>query len=239
MKAPSKCFVIKEMLRMDFEKTRYLLKQKFSSANGVSLDLNFSIPDSRRITEVIERGNEIYDPAIAAHCIRSYFFGKIFANIEKKKIDDEVFFAGSFLHDIGLNQSSSSVTFEVAGANCASQMCQRSFSTTEISIISEMISLHDAIGMANSGSSELRFLHMGAGLDVAGLWSYLLPEDLILKVYREAPANNFSNTIISLLKERMREHPKMFLSTLIRLGFYGKIKKWHREVLNKIGSEVL
>lgn len=227
----SKSFLIKEFLKHDFEKIIYNLKS-FNNKNGTNWlsKVNTSPPNSTRIKELLIRSDTLMSPVVKNHSLRSYLFGKVISFLDEQDVDEEVFFAGTYLHDLGLERECINTTFELVGANEAVRICSESFSEKEKEQIHEMIVLHDAIGTALSKSNELKYLHIGAGTDVAGLWSYRLNEKTMKSVYEEHPSLNHIEIMINLLKMRLKENPKMFLSQMINLGFLGKMKKYENSV---------
>lgn len=175
--------------------------------------------------KIITLADKLYDGPLFNHGIRSYAFGKILMSLNDEKVDNEVFFIGSLLHDLGLIKDCTGTTFELIGADEACAHCSDILTAKQLDIIHEMILLHGAIGYAENKSNELKYLHYGAGVDVADLWSHRLNEQNYFEVYSKYPSQGHIPYMIDLLKKRMNENPNMYLSTVINLGFLGKMKK--------------
>lgn len=228
MKAPCKCFLVKEFIKYDVEK---LIFNFFKTSQRRYLgNIDFSIPKSEKCNEIIKFGRGYYSSVLEGHALRSYFFGLIFAELLELKIDKEVFFAGSYLHDIGLAQPNKEKTFEVVGADMAVKFCEEYFDRNNLGVIHNMVELHDAIGVASKKQNETKLLHMGAGVDIAGLWSYRIHPKNRDEVYNLYPSQGHNIEIINLLKLRLEQNPNMFLSSLINMGFFNKMKKYQKSL---------
>ncbi|MDD0851735.1 hypothetical protein HBN50_01455 [Halobacteriovorax sp. GB3] len=226
--APSKCFLVKNLIKHEFKESLFKLSKMIhlNKVDYLNEDI-WEIPKSSRVEKILNLANELYEPALLNHGLRSYSFGKMMMKANNERVDDEVFFVGSLLHDLGLMRDCTHTTFEVAGAKEACSHCKDDFEARELDLIHEMIMYHDAIGVAESKSLELKYLHYGAGIDVADLWTHRLHEENYNEVFERYPGKNHISVMIELMKKRMKDNPKMYLSTLINLGFYEKMKS-HR-----------
>ncbi|MFG1503754.1 hypothetical protein [Halobacteriovorax sp. ZH5_bin.2] len=226
IKPPHKCGVIKSLIKYDLKETIYRSKMALSrrSASYIS-SVEWSVPKSEKVERIIALADKLYDGPLFNHGIRSYAFGKILMSLNNEKVDNEVFFIGSLLHDLGLIKDCTGTTFELVGADEACAHCHDILTPKQLDIIHEMILLHGAIGYAENKSLELKYLHYGAGVDVADLWRHRLNEQNYFEVYNKYPSQGHIPYMIDLLKKRMNENPNMYLSTVINLGFLGKMKQ--------------
>lgn len=226
LKAPSKCGLIKNLVKHEIRETIYKAQKLLGSSRGRYIDeKDWETPKSERTSKILNLAKELNHPALFNHGLRSYSFGKIMMSIAGESVEDEVFFAGSLLHDLGLMRDCTGTTFELVGANEACGHCRSFFEKRELEIIHEMIVLHDAVGHAENRSKELKYLHYGAGIDVADLWSHRIDEINYTEVFQKYPSLDHINLMIQLMKKRLNENPIMHLSTLMNLGFTGKMKK--------------
>ena len=79
-----------------------------------------SVPDSPLITEVLEYAQQLSEPYLFNHAMRSWLFAETIGHIKGIDYDHEVVAIGTILHDIGLTASVSGPNrFEVNGADAA------------------------------------------------------------------------------------------------------------------------
>ena len=87
---------------------------------GARLMAGVSVPDSPLITEVLEYAQELYEPYLFNHAVRSWLFAATIGHLKGLDCDLEVVAIGTILHDIGLTAGvSGSNRFEVNGAAAA------------------------------------------------------------------------------------------------------------------------
>lgn len=226
LKAPSKCGLIKSLVQHEVNELIYRMQRILSSSKGAYVrPFEWGVPKSIKANKILELAKQLNHPEILNHGLRSFAFGKILMRLSGEKVDDEVFFAGSLLHDLGLMRDCTGSSFELVGANEAYEHCEEIFEKRDLEVLYEMILLHDAIGMASDKSLELKYLHYGAGIDVADLWTHRISVENYKEVYNKYPSHNHIEFMISLLKQRLNENPKMYLSTLMKLGFTRKMRK--------------
>ena len=226
LKAPSKCGLIKNLVKHEVHETFYKAKKLLGSSRGGYISVkDWEIPKSDRVSNILKLAKDLNHPALFNHGLRSYSFGKIMMSIAGERVDEEVFFAGSLLHDLGLMRNCTGTTFEVVGADEACGHCKDTFNKKELEILHEMILLHDAVGQAENKSKELKYLHYGAGIDVADLWSHRIDVKNYNEVFQKYPSLDHINIMIQLMKKRLSENPNMHLSTLMSLGFTQKMRR--------------
>lgn len=225
LKAPSKCGVIASLVKHEFKESCYKAAQVLRGGGNRYIDpLEWQVPKSERILKISRLASKLNNSALLNHGYRSFAFGKIMMNLAGENVDNEVFFTGAVLHDLGLMRDCTGTTFEVVGANEACGHCREDFSKKDLEIIYEMILLHDAVGRAENKSLELKYLHYGAGIDVADLWSHRINSKNYQEVFKSYPSHGHIEVMLDLMGRRLRENPKMFLSTLLKLGFEKKMR---------------
>ncbi|MEH0860444.1 hypothetical protein [Halobacteriovorax sp. DPLXC-1] len=222
---PSKCGLISSLIKHDIKESVYKLKLKLNINKRPYINTEtITPPNSERVRKITKIATELYHPALFNHGIRSYAFGKLMMNILNEDVDDEVFFIGSLLHDLGLMRDCTNSTFEIVGAKEAVHICKEHYKEEELQKINEMIILHDAVGHAENKSKELKYLHYGAGIDVADLWTHRINPKNYDDIFKKYPSLNHIEVMIGMMKNRMLENPDMYLSTLIKLGFFDKMR---------------
>ncbi|NBI53274.1 hypothetical protein EIZ48_11870 [Photobacterium alginatilyticum] len=161
------------------------------------------------------------------HSLRSYAFGIAMAHKVKSKIDKEVFFLGSVMHDLGLTEKCMGTeTFEVEGAREARAFCiHQGIEVDKADLIHEMVALHNSVGIAHKCDPEIALLHYGAGADIAGLWSYDLNKRTVEEVLAEYSDEGFKAGMIRLIEEQIAQKPNSYMATMVELGFLEKAAK--------------
>lgn len=223
---PHKCGLIKKLIKHELVEFCYRTNMMIQRRSPRYLGrVDWEIPKSENIQKILKLAKRLYQGPLFNHGIRSYAFGKILMTLNEEVVDNEVFFLGCLLHDLGLKQECGDISFEIVGAESACQHCKEFLNSEQLDIMHEMIRLHDAVGEAENKTLELKYLHYGAGVDVADLWTHRLNEKNYHEVFIDYPSENHIHYMIDLMKDRMNENPNMYLSTLINLGFYKKMKK--------------
>ncbi|MCM5511069.1 hypothetical protein J8Z26_23185 [Vibrio sp. SCSIO 43169] len=151
----------------------------------------------------------------------------------KTKIDKEVFFVGSILHDIGLTDlAPQQETFELEGAQIARDFSlANNLATSKADLVHEMVALHNSVGVAHKHEPEVALLHYGAGADVAGLWLHDIHRDTLHEVLELYDDHGCKEGMIKLIKEQVSTKPDSYMSTMVELGF---LKKMSNNTLSKI-----
>lgn len=232
-KPPTKCHLIKSFIKSDLDKFIFLCKKTISRKPYRLYDPSeLFIPDSELIKRALQYASELYPESVLNHSIRSYQYGCILGFEDGVNFDSEVFFIGSLFHDLGLIHTCENTTFEKVGAELGVDKFKEfksDSSKREEDLIYEMIALHDAVGIADKKDNETKLLHMGAGIDIAGIWDYRLHKEQKSIIFKGYPLLDMKAIFKELLTLRMNENPNMYLSTLIKLGFFSKIDKANRE----------
>jgi hypothetical protein len=106
------------------------------------------------------------------HCMRTFLFGAVALQAQKKTYDADKAFAAAALHDLGLLPAfeSKSGSFEVDGANRAEQlMLESGLSSQEADLVWHAIVLHDVrFALTRRQGPEAILVAIGAGSDVDG-----------------------------------------------------------------------
>ncbi|MEJ2763414.1 hypothetical protein VV869_05470 [Photobacterium sp. MCCC 1A19761] len=189
----------------------------------------YAIPDSTLSRKALALVTECSPTFLLNHSLRSYAFGLAMAHKVKQPIDQEVFFVGSVMHDLGLTEAySGAETFEIEGARAAREFCLRhDLAPQKADLVHEMVALHNSVGVAHRCDPEIALLHFGAGADVAGLWGHDLNRRTIEEVLARFPEEGFKPGIIALIEQEVRQKPQSYMSTLVELGFLKQMAKTH------------
>ena len=187
---------------------------------------HYSIPNSENCQRALEIVEEFSPNFLTQHSLRSYAFGLGMAYKSKIEVDQEVFFMGSIMHDLGLTDHyDRGNTFELDGAIAAMTIAEDcGMSKIKSELIHEMVALHNSVGIAHKLEPEIALLHYGAGADVAGLWIEDIHPKTIQEILLEYPRGNVKDGMIRLMTEQISKKPFSYMSTLMELGFEKKIR---------------
>jgi hypothetical protein len=106
------------------------------------------------------------------HCMRTFLFGAVALQAQKRSYDADRAFAAAALHDLGLLRvfASPAGSFEIDGANRAEQLMLASGSSAkDADLVWHAIVLHDVrFALTRRQGPEAMLVAMGAGSDVDG-----------------------------------------------------------------------
>lgn len=136
-----------------------------------------AVPDSPFITDVLEYAQELYEPYLFNHALRSWLFAAKIGQLKGIDCDLEVVAAGTILHDIGLTAGvRGSNRFEVNGAEAAvSFVKERGVSGRRAQLIWDLVALNSTPSIALHKEAEVALGTMGIGLDYGGFGFELMP----------------------------------------------------------------
>jgi hypothetical protein len=147
------------------------------SASQTRLIVGVSVPDSPLITAVIEHAQELSEPYLFNHAMRSWLFAEAIGHIKGIDFDREVVAVGTILHDIGLTASVSGPNrFEVNGADATLSFIKgKGLSDRRAQLIWDLVALNSTPSLALHKEPEVAVGTMGIGLDYGGFGIEALP----------------------------------------------------------------
>jgi hypothetical protein len=136
-----------------------------------------AVPDSPLITEVLEYAQQLYEPYLFNHAVRSWLFAAKIGQLKGIDCDLEVVAIGTILHDIGLAPGvSGSHRFEINGAAATlSFVKERGISGRRAQLICDLVALNSTPSIALHKEPEVALGTMGIGLDYGGFGFDLIP----------------------------------------------------------------
>jgi len=158
-------------------------------ALGPRLMAGVTVPDSSLITEVLEYAQEVYEPYLFNHAVRSWVFAAKIGQLKGIDCDLEVVAIGTILHDIGLAAGvSGSNRFEVNGAGAAlSFVKERGVSSRRAQLIWDLVALNSTPSIALHKEAEVALGTMGIGLDYGGFGFELIPSADMTEILEAFP----------------------------------------------------
>ena len=187
----------------------------------------YHIPGSSACMQALDLVRSCSPDFLLNHSLRSYAFGVAMAHKVNRKFDQEVFFLGSVMHDLGLTtRFDGSDTFELEGARAAHAFCQEHhMDRSRSDLVHEMVALHNSVGIAHKLDPEIALLHFGSGADVAGLWIHDIHRRTLDEVIAEFPRLDFKKGMVRLISEQIERKPNSYMATMVELGFMKKMEK--------------
>lgn len=188
------------------------------------------LPDSRVAVQASELASALSEPWLFNHCMRTYLWGAMLAQINGIKHDEELFFTASVLHDLGLTsthlcQDTSCSCFGVEGARAARQFASKEgWSNQRCDQLAEAISLHLNVRVGLQHGAEAHLLHAGAALDVIGARARQLDADAVNHVLGAYPKLSFKTDMAEAMKGQARIRPTSRAAFLVGLGFIGLLR---------------
>ncbi|WP_312554596.1 HD domain-containing protein [Empedobacter brevis] len=182
------------------------------------------IPDSSISKKAIEEAQESFNPILLYHSYRTYFWSAGFALSEKLKVDSELLFVSSLLHDIGLaenhNHICSKQCFANYGGDFSKNFCKKNgLEEKKSTIIKQAIDMHlNPIIDRNKYGNETYLLSKGAAMDVIGASKFQFSKKFILDVDKSYSRKGFKEDIINTM-ESFHHKEGTRADILYKMGF--------------------
>ncbi|WHT39488.1 HD domain-containing protein [Myroides sp. mNGS23_01] len=164
------------------------------------------IPDSSISKKAIEEAQDSFNIILLYHSYRTYFWSAGFALSEKLKVDFELLFVSSLLHDIGLAENHNHICSEQCFANYGGDFTrnfclENGLDKKKSNIIKQAIDMHlNPIIDRNKYGNESYLLSKGAAMDVIGANRFQLNKKFILEVDQSYSRKGFKEDIINTME---------------------------------------
>jgi hypothetical protein len=168
------------------------------------------IPDSRLTVAALDLVKIESHASIYKHVLRTFVFGGLAARAERIGFDEELFFLGAALHDLGLTErfGAPAGRFEVVGADAAEKfLLGKGVAAERSAVVWEAIALHTSNGIALRRAPEVALVHIGASIDVMGLGLEKLPPTAVAQTIEALPRDNFKKVFVDALLARVQKDP--------------------------------
>jgi hypothetical protein len=169
------------------------------------------IPDSKLAVAALDMVKIESHTSIYQHLLRTFVFGGLAARAEGIGFDEEVFFLGAILHDLGLTErfGAPAGRFEVVGADAAEKfLLGKGVAADRSAVVWEAIALHTSNGIALRRAPEVALVHIGASIDVMGLGLENLPPTAVAQTIEALPRDNFKKVFVDALFSRVQKDPR-------------------------------
>lgn len=168
------------------------------------------LPDSALALKAVDLIFRVSPAVVRTHVVRTFVFGSLVGKAQGSRYDDELFFLGAVLHDLGLTaEFRASERFEVVGADAADAFLKaEGVDPQRREIIWDAIALHTSVGIASRKRPEIALVHIGAGVDVLGIELDKLPPQLVAETIEALPRHDFKNAFFATLVETLAKAPQ-------------------------------
>jgi predicted hydrolase (HD superfamily) len=175
-------------------------------------------PDSALAQKAVDLAFRVSSEVVRTHVIRTFVFGSLVGKEQGLRYDEELFFLGAVLHDLGLTaEFRSAERFEVAGADAADAFLkEEGVSSEHREIVWDAIALHTSVGIASRKRPEIALVHIGAGVDVLGMELDKLPPALVAETIEALPRHDFKNAFFATLVQTLAQAPQSATMTWLR-----------------------
>ena len=203
----------------------------FRDAATARIDLGaIRLPDSATALRAFEHARALSEPWLFNHCLRTYTWAAMIAQLDQITFDQELLFVASALHDLGLTDSHnckdpSCTCFAVEGARAAHNFVAAiGWDNERCDRLAEAISLHLNVSVGLGHGPEAHLLHEGAALDVIGARLRQIGPKAASAALEEYPRLGFKEHMVVSMKEQARARPGSRAAFLAGLGFVGLIR---------------
>lgn len=194
------------------------------SARDSALQSQADPPDSVFARQALERAEEVYGVELFNHCVRCWYFGDLFAQVERQRYDPELLYIACLMHDVTLTADNRPTShdepcFAMHGGKLAQQaLLSWGADTDTAQLVSDAIAAHMNVSVPVGQGVEAHLLHAAAHLDVTGARAWHIPRPLIHQVIAQYPREQFAAKFIEVLRCEAHEHPDSRTAVLWKLG---------------------
>jgi hypothetical protein len=186
-----------------------------SNLIGMQTVAEIRIPDSALAREAEALLCDVCPTFLVGHCRRTYVFGSLAAIGAGLKVNAELAYVASLLHDLGLVEKyATERRFEVDGAEAARDWAlSRGLSPDDAQVVWDAVALHTSRGIADLRSPECAVVHWGAGLDVAGFGAQNFEAAAVQAVHDVYPRDGFAAGMAALVAGVASRNPAAYALT--------------------------
>ena len=165
---------------------------------------DIKIPESSLVRRTQDLARSVSNDVLFNHVMRCYWFSELFAQQEGKKVDSELMFVSSVLHDLGLTDHAPGPhRFEIEGASVARAfLVKEGVSAERAQKVWDNIALH-TWDMNYLRDDTSRIMQLGLAYDVSGVEGSQLDSADTAEVLLRYPRLNFKRTFNEMLSHEL------------------------------------
>jgi hypothetical protein len=166
-------------------------------------------PDTDISLAALQLAQDQLAPFLFNHVMRSYAFGREAAALNGLKYDEEMYFLGAVLHDLGLVEKFiGDDRFEIDGADAAADFLSRQgYSDRKIAVVWDAIALHTTLSVPQRKQPEIALVQLGAGIDIGAIPRSLLTPETMEIILAEYPRIGFKKAMLTAMGNVIRRKP--------------------------------
>lgn len=162
----------------------------------VDLD-TLRFPDSKLALEATTEARETVPDYVFEHCIRTYLFGLLLAQVQGVDVDHELVYVAAVLHDTQLESPQPKHCFAVASGEYAQTFAlDRGASIETAEAIGAAIAGHITLGASEDLSDPAGFVSAGAFADLTGVGLQHASQEWVDAVLQRHPRHDFRKQFV-------------------------------------------
>ncbi len=185
------------------------------------------VPDSPLAKAAFELAAGLSSPLLLNHAVRTYHFGAILASRDGLRLDRELLYVASVLHDLGLTPAFEAEpgSFEWVGAKRARSFgIEQGMEPPRADLLHDAIALHSSDRIPSSGEPQIAMVHYGAGVDLFGLRLAEIPQLDLDRLLDEWPRCGFKTGFPTCLERQVELEPESHIAGAMGLGLAGRVR---------------
>lgn len=166
-------------------------------------------PDTPICVAALELARDTAPRFLFNHVMRTHAFGRAAGALQGAAYDEEMFFLGAVLHDLGLvERFVRDDRFEIDGADAAADfLSRRGYPDRKIAIIWDAIALHTTPGVPQRKQPEIALVQLGAGIDIGAIPRSLITPETVEIILAEYPRLGFKKAMLEAMGAIVRRKP--------------------------------
>ncbi|MEU7767054.1 phosphohydrolase [Nocardia sp. NPDC049190] len=183
------------------------------------------LPDSELAVAAETEARESLSAPVLEHSIRTYYFGRVLADLDGATYDDELAYVCSLLHDLQLEHPTPGRCFAVSGGERAAALALGAGAPPErADAIGAAIGAHITPGVADDLGDPGGFVSAGASVDVLGTRLAEIDQDWVVELLRRHPRQDFERRVIAAFRAEAKAVPEGRIRWLNRVGFVQMVR---------------
>ncbi|WSG57860.1 phosphohydrolase [Nocardia sp. NBC_01730] len=183
------------------------------------------LPDSALSVAAETEARESLSPHVLEHSLRTYYFGRVLADLDGAAYDNELVYVSCLLHDLQLEHPTPQRCFAVHGGERAVALALGAGAPRErADAIGAAIAAHITPGVADNLSDPGGFVSAGASVDVLGARLAELDKDWVAELLRRHPRHDFKRHVIAAFEAEAKAVPEGRVRWLNKAGFLHMIQ---------------
>jgi hypothetical protein len=173
--------------------------------------------DSEIARLATDLSRSVSPPYLFNHAMRTFLFGSLVGRALGKRVDEEVLYLASVLHDLGLTERfEGDSPFEIQGAEAAKHFLEEhAYAAHKIGIVWDGIAMHaSAIGQYKQ--PEIALVGQGAGADVVEPDFSHIKKSEVDEIVSAFPRLRFKDEFVKTCADVVRKHPRSGSSSFMR-----------------------